>query len=162
MLSLANHSDRDLHRELDKLPGEDEPAEPTEQEPQPKPKAKTTKSKPPRAPPLPATVQILGHEVTIPNTKICWRVNFVHTCGHPVMKISQERYPGCDKPLVAEVNRHMRPCTARCKIEGLNHAVEGLCDICRQSEENERAETFSFWVEDVDESGVAWGGMPGI
>lgn len=157
--SLDNQS----HQELDNIPSALEPAE---QKPQPKQpgKAKTTKTKPPKAPPLPAVVQVHGYEVTIPNTKICWRVTFLHSCGHPVLENSQARYhPGGDKPLVAEVNRHMRPCTAKCNIQGMNHSVEGVCDTCRQAEYRERVETFTFWPEEnVDDMGTMWGGIPEI
>lgn len=142
VFSLENQS----HQELDNIPAALEPAE---QKSQPKSgKVKTTKIKPPKAPPLPAIVQVHGYEVTIPNTKICWRVNFLHSCGHPVLEISQVRYPGGDKPLVAEVNRHMRPCTAKCKVQEMDHTVEGVCDICRQAEYREMVESFTSWPEE--------------
>lgn len=157
IVSLDDHS----HLELDNIPAAPEPAE---QKPQPKPgKAKTTKTKPPKAPPLPATVQVHGYEVTIPNTKICWRVTFLHSCGHPVLEIPQVRCPGGDEPLVAEVNRHMRPCTDKCKIEEMNHPVEGVCDTCRQAQYKDMVETFTFWPEEnVDDLGVMWGALPEI
>lgn len=83
--------------------------------------------------PLPATVNVHGYEITIPNTKSCWCVNILHSCGHPVREISEVRYPGCDKPLVVEITRHsMRACTGKCKVEGMDHKVNDLCEFCLQ------------------------------
>lgn len=93
--------------------------------------AKETKQ--PKPAPLPATVQVRGLEITIPSTKACWRVSVLHRCGHPVMETSPApyRYPGCDKPLVVEVNRHMRRCGEKCKVERMDHFVQGWCGCCQ-------------------------------
>lgn len=94
--------------------------------------------------PLPATVQVCGYEITIPNAKACWRVNILHRCGHPVMEISEVRYHGCDKPLVVEITRHsMRACTGKCRVEGMDHIVESPCEVCLKlsAEETEQALT---------------------
>lgn len=111
-----------------------DPQQPKQQQPnmpKPKPKLKTNKTRKTQVAPLPATVEVRGYEITIPNTKTCWRVHVLYACRHPVMEISEVRYPGCDRPLVVEVNRHMRPCTEKCKVDGLEHVV-GLCQACLQ------------------------------
>ncbi|KAJ4387868.1 hypothetical protein N0V93_008471 [Gnomoniopsis smithogilvyi] len=137
-------------------------AEHSKKWPQPKPKPRKSKTKPPKVAPLPAFVHIRGYEITIPNTKTCWRVSMVHSCGHQVMEVSQVRYPGCDKPLVVEINRHMRPCEEKCKVEAISYTVDGLCGMCRQGKENEEDQTSSSG----DGNGVGpenlWHGLPQI
>lgn len=104
------------------------------------------KAKPkPRPAPLPAIVDVRGYEITIPNVKMCWRVSILHDCGHPVMEDAPGgvRYPGCNKPLVAEISRHsLRACTNKCKIENMEHVLGWNCNICRQmkGEEPEQGE----------------------
>lgn len=113
------------------------------QQHRPKPKRKAPESsskanKKIKVPPLPATVEVQGHEITIPNTKTCWRVSVMYRCRHPVT----EESPAL-KPLVVEINRHMRPCTEKCKTEPLDHVVAGLCQGCwqrRHEQENDRRE----------------------
>lgn len=77
--------------------------------------------------PLPATIDIQGYEITIPNVKNCWRVNIKHSCGHPKMD-DVSMYD--DIPLVVEVNRHMRPCAAKCKVESLDYILRDSCGDC--------------------------------
>lgn len=132
-----------------------------QQQPQSKPrKNKTTtaliKPKRPKVAPLPAIVQVRGYEITIPNTRTCWRINVVHGCDHPVMDISEVRYPGCDRPLVVEVNRHIRPCTEKCKVEGIRHSVEGLCGQCRLLKHKEDEQAVKAREMDIGWSGSGW------
>lgn len=134
-----------------------------EKKAEPKSKAKTTpKNKQPKVAPLPAIVKVCGYEVTIPNTKTCWRVKIVYSCGHPVMDVSQVRQPGHEKPLIAEINRHMRPCAEKCKVDEISHVAEGLCSWCQQSEDNEEKQTSSIGDSNgnVGGPGIVWHGMP--
>lgn len=39
---------------------------------------------------LPATIVRDGYEITILNTKICWRIHVQYSCGHPVLEERQE------------------------------------------------------------------------
>lgn len=99
-----------------------------------KPASKPKPTKP-RPAPLPATVEVRGYEITIPNIKTCWHVSVLHSCGHPVLEEVpvDVRYPGCDKPLVAEISRHsVRACTDKCKVEAMDHVLVWMCDVCRR------------------------------
>ncbi|CAN8104861.1 unnamed protein product [Discula destructiva] len=110
---------------------------PTKAKPKAKASASTIKAKKTRIASLPATVEVCGYEITIPSTKTCWRVCIYHSCGHPIIEVSEVRYPGCDRPMVVEINRHMRPCTDKCKTERLDHMVNGLCQACQQQKQQE-------------------------
>lgn len=72
------------------------------------------------------------------------------------MDFSKVRYPGCDTPLIVEINRHMRPCTEKCKVERMKHTVEDLCDMCRQSNHVEDGRPSRFGPGDVAGLDMIW------
>lgn len=101
----------------------------------PKPPARATLKKPstkpkPKPAPLPATIVARGYEITVPNVKTCWAVHVLRACGHPVL--DEALMSGlCHQPLVIYINRHMlRACTAKCKVESMEHFVASLCEVC--------------------------------
>lgn len=76
------------------------------------------------------------------------------------MEVSEVRYPSCDRALIVEINRHMRPCTEKCKVEAISHAVKGLCGNCGQLKDNEEEQTSGVGHGNVDGPGIVWNGLP--
>lgn len=116
-------------------------------------KSKSTSAAPkkppakPRPAPLPATVEARGYEITIPNVKTCWRVHVLHGCGHPVLDEASHQ------PLVIDITRHLlRACTARCKVESMEHIVASLCGVCLRLREELREE--EWWLEPASDTDV--------
>lgn len=132
------------------------PAAPTSKKPQ----ATKSKQQTAKSTPLPATVEVQGYEITIPNLKKnCWRVHVLYSCGHPVPeRAARSQAPagpssgqrgglphGCvgsgvkseaeaggeNLGLVVEVNKHhLHSCTEKCKVKTTEHVVEGRCGGC--------------------------------